>query len=352
MQESKERFITEVFTVSSTAYFDEKSHLKPSDTEIPNLRELLKSLNKSMEKKLTTEYVNEAKGVLSLIQSVQLGTDENKTKARVLEDLQSSLKKELKTLDDRLNSLCCNLEECLSRGVEKSEKLCVKTTHDMLASVRPKTNKGFHKIYRAICEREGCYWPRKWNEPIDLNKFLTKHMYDNINQEFDLMFPVDDNDKTEKSVQAQVDKFNVSQRVLVSSIEIFIKTQETKLRASLARDIIKKKKKIYSSIKTTIQQKMAPGYKRAAEERGDGCMERMEGIITETIEQLKYHMFSEAKSEALKMFNDLKLYIIKTLESELMKSVERFLSQTSNISLMDVSREIEELERLSQQLSD
>ncbi|XP_065143563.1 nuclear GTPase SLIP-GC-like [Paramisgurnus dabryanus] len=157
-------------------------------------------------------------------------------------------------------------------------------------------------------------------------------------------------------MQAQVDKFTVSQCVLglpvLYPIEIFIKTQETKLRASLGRHIIQKKKEIYSSIKTTILQKMAPGYKRAAEVRGDGCMERMDAIITETIEDLKNHMFSEAKLEALKMFNDLKLYIIKTLESELMNSVERFLSQTSKISLMDVSREIEELERLSQQLSD
>lgn len=32
MQESKERFITEVFTVSSRAYFNKESNLKPSDT--------------------------------------------------------------------------------------------------------------------------------------------------------------------------------------------------------------------------------------------------------------------------------------------------------------------------------
>lgn len=46
----------------------------------------------------------------------------------------------------------------------------------------------------------------------------------------------------------------------------------------------------------------------AAEETGVGSMERMEGIITETIEQLKNRMFSEAKSKALEMFNDLKVF--------------------------------------------
>ncbi|KAI7790027.1 hypothetical protein IRJ41_010200 [Triplophysa rosa] len=351
-EESKERFNTDVFTVSSTEYFDPESHLKHVETEIPKLRDILINLNKSINQKLTRDYINEAKGILSLIQSVQLDKDKNMTKARILEDLQTNVVKELKLLDDHFEDLYENLKRCLSKGVEESVRLCVKTTQDMLSSVRPKSNRGFHKIFRAMCGRGGFYWPRKWNEPLDLNKCLTKHMYDSINEEFVLMFPVDDNNKTEKSMQDKLDKFSIIQCFLPTSqmlhpIHIFIQTQETKLKASLSRVIVEKKKEIYLIIYTAIERKMAPGYKKAAGKKGGGAMQKMENAIMETIEELKPQMFNEAKVEMLETFNNLKLHIMKTLESELKSSVKRSLSQISKFNLLDVTGEIQELEKLS-----
>lgn len=48
----------------------------------------------------------------------------------------------------------------------------------------------------------------------------------------------------------------------------------------------------------------------AAEEKGEGSMQKMENVIIETIEELNLQMFSEAKREALDMFNDLKVFLI------------------------------------------
>nr|XP_055076892.1 nuclear GTPase SLIP-GC-like [Misgurnus anguillicaudatus] len=87
----------------------------------------------------------------------------------------------------------------------------------------------------------------------------------------------------------------------------------------------------------------------AAEVKGKGALQRMEDIISETTEQLKHQMFNEAKVKVLQMFNDLKLNIKKTLESELKRSLE--LSLSAKITLLDVSREIQELDTLSQHLS-
>ncbi|XP_056596860.1 nuclear GTPase SLIP-GC-like isoform X2 [Triplophysa dalaica] len=351
-EESKERFIIDVFTVSATAFFDENSHLKPSETEIPKLKYIMINLNKSINQKLNGDYINEAKGVLSLIQSVQLDKDKNMTK--VLEDLQKNIEKELKLLDVHFKALHENLSRCLSKGVEESVRLSVKTTQHMLLSVRPKNNKGFHRVFRAMCVRGGSYWPRNWNEPLDLNKCLSKHMYDNITKEFELMFPVDDTDKTVKSMQDKLDKFSIIKSFsptspLLHAIQIFIKTQETKLKASLSRYIVEKKKEIYFSVQTTIRRQMAPGYETAGEIIGDGAMQRMENVMIETIEQLKHRMFNEGKVKTLQAFNELKLHVMTTLESELKRSMERMLSQTSKITLMDVSREIQEMEELFKQ---
>ncbi|KAA0710116.1 Nuclear GTPase SLIP-GC [Triplophysa tibetana] len=341
-EESKERFITDVFTVSSTAFFDPELKLKNVDTEIPKLRDILINQNKSINQQLTRDYINEAKGILSLIQSIQL--DKDKTM-----ELQTNLEKNLKLLDDNFEGLYEKLKRCLSKGVEESVRSCVKTTQDMLSSVRPKSNRGFHRIFRAMCERGGFYWPKKWNEPLDLNKCLSKHMYDNINKEFVLMFPVDVNDKTEKSMQDKLDKFSIilPTSPMLHPVHIFIQTQETKLKASLSRVIVEKKKEIYSTIYTAIERKMAPGYEKAALEKGEGSMQNMEEVIMKTINELKPQMFNEAKVEMLEMFNNLKMRIMNTLESELKTSVKRSLSQISKFNLLDVSREIQELDKLS-----
>ncbi|XP_016334885.1 uncharacterized protein LOC107683344, partial [Sinocyclocheilus anshuiensis] len=231
-RDSKERFVTDVFTVSSEAFLDpENPVLEATETEIPKLRDVLKNLNKNIDRKLTRDYVNEAKGVLSLIQGVQLDADENMTKAKVRRDLEINLHRALKELKCQFDSCYKTLEECLSAGVEESVSSCVKTTQDMIKSVRPKDNRGFHKMYRAMCERKGHYWPKAWDAPLELNTCLRKHMYDNLDEEFELIFPVDDNVKTGKSLQEHLDKFSVIQSnsdkrsLWQEHTENFIKTQ-------------------------------------------------------------------------------------------------------------------------------
>ncbi|XP_016113492.1 uncharacterized protein [Sinocyclocheilus grahami] len=176
--------------IVSEAFLDpENPVLEATETEIPKLRDVLKNLNKNINRKLTRDYVNEAKGVLSLIQGVQLDADENMTKAKVHSDLEINLHRALKELKCQFDSCYKTLEDCLSAGVEESVRSCVKTTQDMIESARPKDNRGFHKIYRAMCERKGYYWPKAWDAPLELNTCLSKHMYDNLDEEFELIFP-------------------------------------------------------------------------------------------------------------------------------------------------------------------
>ncbi|KTF88397.1 hypothetical protein cypCar_00033993 [Cyprinus carpio] len=356
---SKARFITDVFTVSSRAYLKKNPHLELAETEIPKLQDVLKNTNRRINRELTRDYVNEAKGVLSFIQSVQLDTDEKmvEKKAEVHKALQKNLEKALKELDCQLDLLSKILDQCLSKGVKESVEQCVDTKNSMIASVAPADKRGFHKTLQALYKNKGWYWPKNWEKPLDLNLCLAKHMHDNIDENFNLIFPVDGNNKTGKSVQEQIDKFSIIQSGTAYSpssmlyhMENFIKTEETKVKALLKREVVARKKKIYSSIETTIQNRMTAGYEQAANLKGIKAMERREKKITETIELLKHSMFKDAKMEVLSQFKDLKEQICKTLESELKGSVERSLSQTSRTPLMDVTGKIETLERLSKSI--
>ncbi len=57
-------------------------------------------------------------------------------KAVVHGALQKNLAKALKVLNRQFDSLYKILDQCLSKGVEKSVKLCVGTKNSMIASVR------------------------------------------------------------------------------------------------------------------------------------------------------------------------------------------------------------------------
>ncbi|KAK7139340.1 hypothetical protein R3I93_016472 [Phoxinus phoxinus] len=359
--EIKKRFSTDdnflnVFTVSSNAFFEHNLLLEPNETEIPKLQDDLRILNKNINRDLTRDYVNEAKGVLSLIQSVQLDRDKKtlETKVKVYMKLEKDLKKALNKMDSHFDTIYTDLEQFLSKGVDESVQLCVASTK---AIISPNIDKrGFHKILQALCKNDGCYWSKNWDVIIDLNRQLAKHLQEYINEYFNQIFPV--TGTTGKSVQEQIDKFSIIQSdsaspgsPILHHIQNFIKIEETNLKASLKTDVVDTKKHIYSSIQTTIEKEMSSCYEQAAAVTGIGSMKKRQELLITTVDKIKHDMFKKAKSEMLKNFSNLKLHIKDTLESGLKRSMGLSLSKTRNIKLMDVSREIEQLERLAEQLS-
>ncbi|KAL1255191.1 hypothetical protein QQF64_013252 [Cirrhinus molitorella] len=356
--EIKEIFNTDnqfqVFTVSSNAFFDHSLNLESSETEIPNLQDDLRNLNKSIDRELARDYVNKAKGHLSLIQSGQLDKDKNMIEMKV-NKFKKNLENSLTELDKYFDSIYNDLEQHLSNGVEESVNSCVDSTKKLIAS---NTNgRGFHKILAALCKNYGCYWSKNWDVILDLNKTLAKHLHNSIYNDFCKIFPV--TGKTGKSVQEQIDKFSIIQNDsaypssdILHHIHNFIKIEEIKLKAALNRDIVEKKKEIYKSIQLTIVKEMAPCYREAAAVKGTGSLKRMQELLITAVDMKKQDMFIKAKMEVLERLNNLKLDIKSALENELKQAIERSQSQTSERTRKDFSREIEELEKLLQQLSD
>ncbi|XP_059365196.1 uncharacterized protein LOC132104035 [Carassius carassius] len=276
-------------------------------------------------------------------------------KVNICKKLEENLRKSLIELDKYFDSIYNDLEQHLSKGVEESVQLCVASTKAMIA---PNTDgRGFHKILGALCKNYGCYWSKNRDVVLDLNKTLAKYLHKCIDEDFYQFFPV--TGKTGKSVQEQIDKFSIIQSDsaypscdILHNIQNFIKIEQTKLKEALNRDIVDMKKDIYTSIKITILNQMASCYQQAAAVTGTGSMKMRQELLISTVDNIKQDMFNKAKVEVLKRFNNLKLDIKSALESELQEAIERSHSQTSKKKQMDVSRKIEQLERLLDQLSD
>ncbi|XP_073689147.1 nuclear GTPase SLIP-GC-like [Garra rufa] len=344
-----------IFTVSARAYFDKTLCLERSDTEIPKLQEVLKNLNNSVTKDLARDYVSEAKGILSLIKSVQLESDTVGAQTEVQKNFEQNLCKALEKLGWQFDMLHCVLDKCLSDGVEESERLCLTSASSIISPNLSHGKGGFHKILKALCKNDGYHWSNAWNRDLDLNVELAQHMYKIIDEEFYSIFPI--HCKTGKSVQEQIDKFSIIQNdteppraSIRYHIDNFIKREEIKLKMSLKREVIERKKEISLSIETTIKDAMVPHYKKAAKFQGTGSMKKMQNTLTEAIENLKHDMFKQAKEEVLRKFRDLEQYINDALESGLQRSI-LLLTETGKIEL-DVLEDIKELEKLLQQLSD
>ncbi|XP_048056939.1 nuclear GTPase SLIP-GC-like [Megalobrama amblycephala] len=340
----------QVFTVSSNAFFDHDLNLDSSETEIPKLQDELRTLNKSRNRELVRDYVNESKATLLLIHSGQL---DKKMMEMEVKELEKNLETSLNELDKYFDSIYSDLEQCLSKGVDDSVKSCVDSTTELITK---KDGRGFHKRLGALCKNYGCYWSKNWADILDLNKTLAKHLHECIDDDFSKIFPV--TETTGKSVQEQIDKFSIihSHSANPSSpmqhFEDFIKIKETELTTLLKRYIVDRKKLIYSSIQATIQNEMASCYKEAAAVTGTGSMKKRQELLIAKVENIKQDMFNKAKMEVLNQLNNLKLNILDALEKELKKAIEYSQSQTSKIIREDVSEYIEQLERLSDQLSD
>ncbi|XP_050992063.1 nuclear GTPase SLIP-GC-like [Labeo rohita] len=343
----------QVFTVSSNAFFDHNLNLESSETEIPKLQDDLRNLNKSINRELTRDYVNKVKGDLLLIQSGQMEKDKKTIEMKVNE-FEKNLTKALKELDKYFDSIYDDLEQHLSKGVDESVNLCVDSTKNLIQN---KNGRGFHKILGALCKNYGYYWSKNRDEVLDLNKTLAENVHKHIIDDFCQIFPV--TGKTGKSVKEQIDKFSIIQSDsaypssdILHYIQNFIKIEETKLKTAINRDIVDMKKEIYRSIEITIVKEMASCYQQAAAVKGTGSLKKMQDLLITTVDKKKQDMFNKVKMEVLERLNNLKLDIKRVLKNELQEAIKRSQSQTSERTRKDFSREIEELERLLQQLSD
>ncbi|KAM9471819.1 nuclear GTPase SLIP-GC-like isoform 1-T1 [Salvelinus alpinus] len=324
----------QVFTVSSTEYQKEK-HLQQEETEIPKLQEFLRNLNDRSTK--TSDYVSGAYGILSLIEGAK-SSDMTDSKEEVCQVLEQRLKDELKSIGQTMDEAYETFERCLSEGVRQSEESCEKLMNKVIAP-RGKKGSGYHKVVKTLCKNGGVYKPkgkRQRRREINLNESLASCMIKLIDEEFKTYFP---NEGKRGPIREQIETFTLDTNSLVGEHPevslhlIFLKTEETELKAKLICDLREKKKKIYSTLTESIKDSMLQCYIRSSEHAGKDSLKRMK-------DELHHHMknnniFQKAKKDMLGGLINLKDHIMMQLKCKLQESMDLSLKTPNSSFLPD-----------------
>uniref|UniRef100_A0A674EI96 Nuclear GTPase SLIP-GC-like n=1 Tax=Salmo trutta TaxID=8032 RepID=A0A674EI96_SALTR len=344
----------QVFTVSSKEYRKNRV-LQPEDTEIPKLQEFLRNLNDRRTK--TSDYVSGAYGILSLIQGAK-SSDMTDRKKEVCQVLENNLKEGLETIGQSMDEAYEAFERCLSEGVRQSVETCEKIAKDKVIEPKGRNGRGYHKVLKSLCKNNGVYKPirkkgKNGQREINLNDSLASCMRDLTNETFKKYFP---NQGKGSSINDLIDNFTLDTNSLVEkhpevSLHLtFLKTEETKLKAKLKRDIRERKKEIYNILPKSISDTMRPCYERAAQYTGTDSLESMRKELRNHLKTFKEEIFHKGKKEMLDLLKEIKKHIVEELEHELQESMSQSLKTPDSLLVPDVSEEYEEMKKCYEKL--
>ncbi|CAB1342437.1 unnamed protein product, partial [Coregonus sp. 'balchen'] len=278
--------------------------------EIPKLQEFLRNLNDRRTK--ISDYVSGAYGILSLIQGAK-SSDITDSKEVVCQVPENNLKEGLETIGQSIDEAYEAFEQCLSLGVRQSVDSCEKIAKDKVIEPKGKKGSGYHKVLKTLCKKNGVYKPirkkgQKRQRERNINDSLASCMRGLSNETFKKYFP---NQGKDSSINYLIDNFTLDTNRLVEKhpevllLLTFLKTEETKLKAKLKRDIRERKKEIYNILLKSISNTMHPCYERAAQYTGTDRLENMRKELRNHLKESKGEMFNKAKKEMLDLLKEM-----------------------------------------------
>lgn len=343
-----------VFTVSSTEFF-EKKWLQLDDTEIPQLQEWLKKLNRSHSE--TLNFVSGVQMILSVIQEAKCSKRRELADKKVLQkDLQKRLKRKRDKVKKGIQKICNSFEVKLCNGVNKSKTEDKKKLKKFLDK---KNGSGFHKTLKSVVQKGGIHTTNNGKgKQINFNMDLASCLTDSIDDLFSKTFPcapwsdtvLTDSKKTKSGpFKGLISAFSLGTHSLTQKFQdfeqllTFLKNEENNVKVELNVIIREQKKKIYSSLTDTIKENMTKCYKDAAKIGGKGSLKKMKMKIKHHVLS-NTEMYDKAKNAMLKQLNDLKDKIVATLNNNMKEAIELSF-QTGQKSLPDVSEKLKRVKK-------
>lgn len=347
-----------VYTVSAQEYW-QQAVLTEEETEIPKLREYIRKRLLDEKRTMVTKYVTEAFGLLLLTDSFN-STENLPNEHLHLSGLRRFVEERTELLEKAIEQCFAHMERPLQEGV-----WAARTSYRRILGaclVRSKGNQGFHQTLKAVCLKNGIYASRTLAR-IDLNQAVTQPIYDQIDPVFGGIFRA--GKPTHSALMPHIDAFKHSLQEKMAEIGIrngwkcdsykkrFLIQEISAILGDLEGYILRRKRRIYESVTSSVQNDLKPCYEEAAQITGKKACERMKDVIRRGVErQVAEGMFERAQERMQHQFQQLKNGITEKVKGSIATMLTLASSQGDGLykELADVSSEHREMEKLHRSL--
>ncbi|XP_058143855.1 nuclear GTPase SLIP-GC [Dasypus novemcinctus] len=347
-----------VYTVSTQEYW-QQALLTEEETEIPKLREYIRKRLLDKKRRVVTEYVTEAFGLLLLTDS--FNTVENLPNEYLyMSSLRRFVEDKIQLLEKAIDQCFAYIEQPLQEGVRNA-----RTSYRWILRgclVKSKGNQGFHQTLKAVCLRNGIYASRTLAR-IDLNEAITQPIYDQIDPVFGGIFRA--GNPSGSGLMPHIDAFKYLLQEKMMEIGIrngwkcdggkksFLIQEVSAILGGLEVYILRRKRKIYQSLTTSVQNDLKSCYEEAAQITGKKACERTKDAIRREVDrQVAEGMFERAQERMQLQFQLLKNGIIEKVKGSISTMLALASSQRDGLykELTDVKSEYKEMEKLHRSL--
>ncbi|XP_032188217.1 nuclear GTPase SLIP-GC isoform X4 [Mustela erminea] len=254
-----------VYTVSAQEYW-QQALLTEEETEIPRLRGYIRKRLLDKKRRMVTKYVTEAFGLLLLTDS--FNCMENPPNEYLhMSGLRRFVEEKIQLLEKAIDQCFAHIEQPLQEGVQNARTSYRRILGACL--VRSRGNQGFHQTLKAVCLKNGVYASRTLAR-IDLNEAITQPIYDQIDPVFGGIFRA--GMPTGSTLLPHIEAFKHSLQEKMMEIGVrngwkyesykksFLIQEISAILGGLEDYILRKKRRIYESLTTSVQNDLKPCY--------------------------------------------------------------------------------------------
>ncbi|XP_032188214.1 nuclear GTPase SLIP-GC isoform X2 [Mustela erminea] len=349
-----------VYTVSAQEYW-QQALLTEEETEIPRLRGYIRKRLLDKKRRMVTKYVTEAFGLLLLTDS--FNCMENPPNEYLhMSGLRRFVEEKIQLLEKAIDQCFAHIEQPLQEGVQNARTSYRRILGACL--VRSRGNQGFHQTLKAVCLKNGVYASRTLAR-IDLNEAITQPIYDQIDPVFGGIFRA--GMPTGSTLLPHIEAFKHSLQEKMMEIGVrngwkyesykksFLIQEISAILGGLEDYILRKKRRIYESLTTSVQNDLKPCYEEAAQIAGKKACERMKDVLRRGVErQVAEGMFERAQERMRHQFQLLKNGITEKVKGSIATMLTLASSQGDGLykELADVKSEYKEMEKLHRSLKE
>ncbi|XP_072808537.1 nuclear GTPase SLIP-GC isoform X1 [Vicugna pacos] len=349
-----------VYTVSAQEYW-QQGLLAEEETEIPKLREYIRRRLLDKKRRMVTTYVTEAFGLLLLTDSFNCAENLQNEYSH-MSVLRRFVEEKIQLLERSIDQCFAHIERPLQEGVRDARTAYRRLLGACL--VRSKGNQGFHQTLKAVCLKNGIYASRTLAR-IDLNEAITQPIYDRVDPVFGGIFSRSGKPTDGLALMPHIDAFKHSLQEKMTEIGIrngwkydsykrsFLIQEISAILGGLEGHILRKRRRIYESLTTSVQSDLKPCYEEAAQITGKKACERMKDVIRRGVDrQVAEGMFERAQQRMQHQFQQLKNGITEKVKGSIATMLTLASSQGDGLykELADVKSEYKEMEKLHRSL--